>query len=46
MMARSNASNSRPLMLDQYDPCRLHKEDAQVTITALGYFAQDSSIAG
>ncbi len=31
---------------DQHDPCRLHEEDAQVSIGTLGYLAEDRTIAG
>ncbi len=31
---------------DQHDPCRLHEEDAQVSIATLGYLAEDRTIAG
>src|SRR6187431_1444386 len=34
------------LRLDQYDPRRLHEQDPQVAIAALGYLAQDRSVAG
>ena len=32
------------LDLDQHDPCHLHEEDAQVSIAALGYLAEDRAI--
>ena len=34
------------LDLDQHDPGRLHKDDAQVSVAALGFFTKDGSIAG
>jgi hypothetical protein len=34
------------LGLDQHNPCRLHEQDPQVAIAALGYLAQDRTIAG
>src|ERR1700704_2221125 len=34
------------LHLDQHDPSCLHEQDAQVSITALGYLAQDRAIPG
>src|SRR5262245_33717389 len=34
------------LGLDQHNPSRLHEQDAQVAITALGYLAQDRAVTG
>ena len=34
------------LGFDQHDPGRLHEQDAQVAIAALGYLAQDGAVPG
>src|SRR5215469_7661301 len=34
------------LGLDQDNPCRLHEQDPQVAIAALGYLAEDGAVAG
>src|SRR5262244_4327943 len=34
------------LGLDQHNPCRLHEQDPQVAIAALGYLAEDGAVAG
>ncbi len=34
------------LRLDQHDPCRLHEQNPQVAIAALGYLAEDRAITG
>src|SRR5262245_54708428 len=34
------------LGLDQHNPCRLHEQDTQVAIAALGYLAEDGAVAG
>jgi hypothetical protein len=31
--------------LDQHNPCRLHEQDTQVAIAALGYFAEYGAVA-
>src|SRR5580658_1082601 len=34
------------LWLDQHDPCRLHEQNPQVAIAALGYLAKDGAVSG
>ena len=34
------------LRLDQYHPCGLHEQGAQVTVTSLRYLAEDGAVAG
>src|SRR6516162_10942730 len=34
------------LRLDQHNPRRLHEQDPQVAIAALGYLAEDGAVAG
>src|SRR5215203_2603547 len=34
------------LGFDQHDPCRLHEQNSQVAIAALGYPAEDRAVSG